>query len=394
MNWKTITYNRQTLYEEVWNDPVTIVAKRYGLSDVGLHKVCRKLKVPVPGRGYWAQVKAGVKLKKTPLPKHTGPEEIKIQRFEEPDMKSDKKQQNELDFLNESERQALNDVCASIIVPDTLIRPHPLVAETGKLLRGMNKPPFSISSLHSPREALDIAVTETLLNRALRSMDTLIKSLDKLGYIVKIDEEQGETYAKVGNEKVRFRLVEHLKQKDHELTPDELKRKKEGRLYSTHRFDYYPSGELTLSIDEYWANRKNFRDGAKKKVEDSLGEFIATLVQTAHILKLRHEEEKREKELRLQKEMKRYELEQLRREEMEEFKALEEEANDWHRARIIREYVAELERQVNSKEIEPDRRVRLLEYIQWARDKADWLDPLVGKKDKVLGERYEDEDEE
>jgi hypothetical protein len=41
-----------------------------------------------------------------------------------------------------------------------------------------------------------------------------------------------------------------------------------------------------------------------------------------------------------------------------------------------------LEQQVNNKEIEPDRRARLLEYIQWARDKADWLDSLVGKKDK------------
>jgi len=27
---------RETLYEEVWADPVTVVAKRYGLPDVGL----------------------------------------------------------------------------------------------------------------------------------------------------------------------------------------------------------------------------------------------------------------------------------------------------------------------------------------------------------------------
>ena len=36
-----------------------ILAKEFGISDVGLAKVCRKLGVPVPGRGYWAKKVAG-----------------------------------------------------------------------------------------------------------------------------------------------------------------------------------------------------------------------------------------------------------------------------------------------------------------------------------------------
>ena len=60
--------SREALYEEVWTDPVTVVAPRYGLSDVGLVKICRKLGVPVPARGYWAQVKAGRPARKVPLP--------------------------------------------------------------------------------------------------------------------------------------------------------------------------------------------------------------------------------------------------------------------------------------------------------------------------------------
>lgn len=32
---------------------------RYGPSDVGLVKICKKLGIPVPPRGYWAKVKAG-----------------------------------------------------------------------------------------------------------------------------------------------------------------------------------------------------------------------------------------------------------------------------------------------------------------------------------------------
>jgi hypothetical protein len=50
--------SREALYEEVWADPVTVVAPRYGLSDVGLVKICKKLGIPVPARGYWAKVKA------------------------------------------------------------------------------------------------------------------------------------------------------------------------------------------------------------------------------------------------------------------------------------------------------------------------------------------------
>ena len=51
--------SREALYEEVWTDAVTVVAPRYGLSDVGLVKICKKLCIPVPPRGYWAKVKAG-----------------------------------------------------------------------------------------------------------------------------------------------------------------------------------------------------------------------------------------------------------------------------------------------------------------------------------------------
>ena len=47
------TYDREVLYSEVWAEPVRIVAERYDVSDVALAKACRKLAVPLPGRGYW-----------------------------------------------------------------------------------------------------------------------------------------------------------------------------------------------------------------------------------------------------------------------------------------------------------------------------------------------------
>jgi hypothetical protein len=49
-------YERKKLYQEVWAEPVKIVAWRYGVSDVALAKTCRKLAIPLPGRGYWARL--------------------------------------------------------------------------------------------------------------------------------------------------------------------------------------------------------------------------------------------------------------------------------------------------------------------------------------------------
>jgi len=34
MSERTEIYEREKLYEEVWNEPVRVVAKRYGVSDV------------------------------------------------------------------------------------------------------------------------------------------------------------------------------------------------------------------------------------------------------------------------------------------------------------------------------------------------------------------------
>ena len=63
-----ITFERQALYEEVWSTPLTQLAKKYGLSDNGLRKVCKAMGIPLPIQGHWAKVAAGHKVQKTPLP--------------------------------------------------------------------------------------------------------------------------------------------------------------------------------------------------------------------------------------------------------------------------------------------------------------------------------------
>ncbi len=59
---------REELYEAVWSEPIHQLSKALGISDVGLAKVCKKLNVPVPGRGYWAKNRATRKLLRISLP--------------------------------------------------------------------------------------------------------------------------------------------------------------------------------------------------------------------------------------------------------------------------------------------------------------------------------------
>ena len=68
MEPKEAPVDRNTLCEQFWADPVKVVAQCYGLSDVGLAKICKKLRIPIPSRDYWAKVKAGRVMKKVPLP--------------------------------------------------------------------------------------------------------------------------------------------------------------------------------------------------------------------------------------------------------------------------------------------------------------------------------------
>ena len=48
-------WDRDTLAREVWVEPIRQLAKKYGVSDVAIHKHCKKMGIALPGRGYWAR---------------------------------------------------------------------------------------------------------------------------------------------------------------------------------------------------------------------------------------------------------------------------------------------------------------------------------------------------
>jgi len=62
------TLTRAELHDQVWTEPIQTLAARYGLSGVGLAKTCRRMNIPVPGRGYWAKKAARQPARRVPLP--------------------------------------------------------------------------------------------------------------------------------------------------------------------------------------------------------------------------------------------------------------------------------------------------------------------------------------
>jgi hypothetical protein len=63
-----IVVSREDLYQQVWAKPMSRLATEYAISDRGLAKVCSRLYIPFPPRGYWAKLQAGCKVKQAPLP--------------------------------------------------------------------------------------------------------------------------------------------------------------------------------------------------------------------------------------------------------------------------------------------------------------------------------------
>lgn len=59
---------REQLYAQVWAEPMTKVATRYGVSSSFMARVCTAMNVPRPEVGYWTKLEFGKPVSKLPLP--------------------------------------------------------------------------------------------------------------------------------------------------------------------------------------------------------------------------------------------------------------------------------------------------------------------------------------
>lgn len=181
MSYVTIRYDRMTLYEEVWNEPVRSIAKLYRVSDVALSKTCRKLGIPLPPQGYWLRPKEKRGKRPALPPAKPGMQvswEVRVPVHEEPAPIAP-----EL-----AAKLAEEDVPeAAIVVPTALVSPDRLVTLSGKALRKA-KPYEGLVSYRSSEGCLNIRVAPASVDRALLIVNTLLRALEARDLKVAVKE--------------------------------------------------------------------------------------------------------------------------------------------------------------------------------------------------------------
>jgi len=346
--------SRQELFEQIWETPISLLSKKYGISDVGLAKICKRMEIPRPPRGYWNKLKVGKATTKPQLgPKSdSGLEQIVITSTPKNLRTETSTKPPEL-----------------IPVPDILADPHTLTKKSrAALIRGKR----DNWGLILPRGnfCLDIHVSRACIDRACRIMDTLIKALESRGYSLTVsDTEDAKTIASVDGESLEIGIDEKIIHKIHVRTPmDDAHYRRTYQL--APRYDYSITGSLSLRMrNATHCGRQQWADGKRHKVEQYLGAFIEGLRIAAEQKKTQREEYERR--------CKEWEDEAERRRQQEHLAYLEKKRADkliadtkaWCQAARIRHYISEL----NKIKTVPH---ELSEWIVWAKCYADKLDPL------------------
>ena len=373
-------YDRDKLYNEIWKKPMTTVAASYGISDVALNKMCKKLNVPTPGKGYWQKVRAGAKIDRPPLPEDKG---TRLARGGSTRAYETYRQR----------QQAVNTTVQpvkskNVVVSAHLRAPHPLVKQAFEKFQSVwsysrEKDPV----IHLKKDTLDIRVSKSSAERALRIMDALIKALVNEGYALGFDNGWNRTYVRIDGAEIYFKLSEHVKQVPHVKTDDELKRERKGQYVYAPTYDYIPTGVLTLSIDYYgYLPKKNWTDREKRKLEDCLDEFIDGLKAAAAHSQIKIAEQRETERMRQEIEEQKRMAAELRANELAKLEELERRAALWRRSQLIKQYIDAMEASIHGAKSDNEA-ADFREYITWARGKIDWLNPLIAKEDAILGRR-------
>jgi hypothetical protein len=147
-----------------------------------------------------------------------------------------------------------------------------------------------------------------------------------------------------------------------------------------------PTGILILKIGESY-KAMEWSDGGTK-LEKQLPKIVAKIELEAE-KELEWREQCRINQIKREVEQKiRKDYEARKELEFNNTKDLFKEAEYHNKAKIIRDYIDSIEHQATKKN---NLTTELKEWLQWAKDKVDWFDPLVNKEDNLLTEKDKEE---
>ena len=388
-------YNREKLYEGVWSEPVIKVAERYGVSGVAIAKTCKKMHIPVPGRGYWNKVQSGQKLKKTPLPDFDDCPKVKrwvptplsaseIAQIEKTNRDHSDRLVPEAFFLQDDllEQETAPEMRVTFN-PDIIIS-NQYVKNTRQNLNGSKKNigNYTFGRCNSiNNEAFEVSVDPENIDRAVAILQTLCDELKKRGY--SIGENPADTkkareyrqrkihpvYAIVLDEYISFKITETSKR--HELSEEERKRRYE-------RYQYTPSGKLTFeilnaphgnSIRTKWQDRKLIR------VENWIQDIIINMIKTATMLKEQRAQRIKQEELWAVEREKQRQQEKEKKIEEARVENLIKEADRLVRIKQLKEYI-ELISSVGKERLGDEYpKSDFSKWVKWAKGVLEKNDP-------------------
>jgi hypothetical protein len=383
-------YDRNILYKEVWERPVIEVAKKYQVSDVAIRKVCKSMNIPTPPLGYWAKLRAGKAVSKPTLPEcpeKTKKLGIRSDIVEKVDIKSESK----LEFLPEEDRIMIFNAANLLSIPNEDTKMHAsIIAYRKKMSIWSEQAKKELNQRYGKKQApiyLSKELSDEGRLRAYRIIDTLIKAMAPLGCSLNEDLD-----FIIWGEKEKLTFSESTDKTPHVLTREEnyqmLKYEEEKRKYSyasqpqIRKYDYIFNGKMTVSVN----GRNYYRDCNTYQIEDKIGNLMIELYESAERsrkARLEQEEIERKCQEEIRKRIKRRER---YNQEVKLTTELINKAEDYNTACNIRNYV-------NAVEASGELDEETVAWINWARAKADWFDPIIHREDELLGLRQHGENE-
>ena len=353
---ETIELTRKELYDIVWSTTLSKLTHQYAYTNDGIKKLCKQFEIPMPDGSYWSKLKFNKKYKKEKLnPIFGGVDKIVLKIRKEGDPIN--VDQTPLTIRS---KEIENDHNVPLIVPDEIIKPDILTIQTKQYWKEKN----SFSSYREDNRIIyPIRVEKKNRERALRFMDTFTKLIRYRGHT--ISKQYYDTGVLIDEIFIEIDLREASK------------RVPAKPPYSGT--ELVPIGEFIFKVGKY-SGEKEWRDG-KVKLEEILSRIVAKIELLAQSEKEWKERSRIASLIREEEEKRLAEIKKRRDEEVTKFNKLVALSEQYNKTLLIRQYIeATKQKAIDTNSLTSEKQ----EWINWATDKADWLDPLINKSDVIL----------
>lgn len=394
---------REKLYNEVWEESLAAIAKRYGISETALRKRCNKLDIPLPPKGYWQKIKSGKEIKKPALSKVFGKYVQIVQKSiikykynsnELTDEQLVALKEEELSLLTDETKVLIKKKCYDIVVKEQLRNPHQLILnhQEEMILRKKKEKELRENRFFynrysngeilykNFRSSLPIHVSDRNIKRVYRFLNALFKTLEELDASILIQPYLGKdvTDIRVGRHFYEFEIKEEYKKSKNKKKNEKENTEEPGTIILIFSVKSSYGQELNKNFE--------YRDLKQDPLETQLSKIISDLFAMSNKLDILEEIADREFNRRLEEEKRQRILEEMKKAELERISKLESMIDDWDKAQKMREFADSLEKNITGA-IDHNEKIEIVSWVKWIRNKADWFDPLVSREDEFLGKK-------